>query len=353
MKKYKLVACGGTFDRLHKGHKDFLTFTVNLGEKVVLGLTSDTYIQTYKNGLGIEPFQIRKKILEEYLNSTQKRDLVEIISIDDHFGPTLSNDYAFDCLAVTESTEEMGAQINVQRQRGGMKPLPLRVFRLTLAEDSNPITSTRIRNGEIDREGNLYIKKEWLRQSLILPESLRDKLSKPLGKIIQDVPSGLDSNKIITVGDMVTKTFKGSGLDPRLSIIDLQTERRGQFKNVQDLGFSGNENIVRVKNPAGGISSELMSGIAVCIQHNNTRKTIIVVEGEEDLAVLPVVLYASLGDHVFYGQPVRLSLDRFDKLTAGKLGIAQGGPREGMVQVVITEKIKERVRALLEKFDIK
>lgn len=330
MKKYKLVACGGTFDRLHKGHKDFLNFTVNLGEKVVLGLTSDLYIQKYKDGLGILPFEIRKKILEECLNSIQKFDQVEIISIDDHFGPTLGNDYAFDCLAVTESTEEMGAIINIKRQEQGIQTLPLEIFKLTLAQDVKPITSTRIRKGEIDREGKLYVRKEWLEKDLILPETLRDELSKPLGEIIQDIPLTLDSNTVITVGDMVTKTFKGSGIDPRLSIVDFRTERRGQFKNVQDLGFSGNENIVRVKNPAGIITSNLFNEILRLAQDDDTKKKVIVVDGEEDLVVLPAILVFPLGYQVFYGQP-------------GK----------GMVQVSITEEIKNKTLFLLEQFDIK
>ena len=39
-KKYSLVICGGTFDRLHEGHKAFLRAAFTAGERVIIGLTS-------------------------------------------------------------------------------------------------------------------------------------------------------------------------------------------------------------------------------------------------------------------------------------------------------------------------
>ncbi|MFI5265191.1 MAG: pantetheine-phosphate adenylyltransferase [Candidatus Levyibacteriota bacterium] len=322
--KYRLVVCGGTFDKFHQGHKDFLDFVINLGDRVILGLTSDLYIQQYKNGLGIEPFEMRKKVLENHLESLKKKDAVEIISIDDHFGPTLSNEYVFDSLAVTSSTEEMGAQINTEREKKGMQPLPLEVFTLTLAEDGKPITSTRIRNGLIDRDGKPYIKKEWLEHSLMLPQVLREELAKPLGEIIQDVPLALDSSKTITVGDMVTKTFRDKNIQPKLSVIDNKIERSEHPFDLK--GFDGN--ILEIKNPAGTVSSELTNEILRLSKKDGARKEIIVIDGEEDLAVLPVLLAFPLGFHVFYGQP-------------GK----------GMVQIIISEEIKNKARAFLQQFE--
>jgi len=56
-------------------------------------------------------------------------------------------------------------------------------------------------------------------------------------------------------------------------------------------------------------------------------KTVILVGGEDDLAVLPVLLIAPLGFSIYYGQP-----------------------GEGLVRVDVTEENKEKAYRLVEKF---
>jgi len=46
--KYNLVACGGTFDHFHKGHEEFLRYVFSVGKKVIVGVTSDEYIESSK-----------------------------------------------------------------------------------------------------------------------------------------------------------------------------------------------------------------------------------------------------------------------------------------------------------------
>ncbi|MEK9208414.1 MAG: adenylyltransferase/cytidyltransferase family protein, partial [Patescibacteria group bacterium] len=47
--QYHLVVCGGTFDLLHKGHVSFLKQILEKTDKVIIGITSDTYVSKFKN----------------------------------------------------------------------------------------------------------------------------------------------------------------------------------------------------------------------------------------------------------------------------------------------------------------
>ncbi len=48
MKKFDLVATGGTFDIIHKGHLALLNKAFTISSKVIIGLSSDELVK--KNG---------------------------------------------------------------------------------------------------------------------------------------------------------------------------------------------------------------------------------------------------------------------------------------------------------------
>jgi pantetheine-phosphate adenylyltransferase len=89
MNKYKLIACGGTFDLFHAGHKAFLQEVLSHSEKVLLGITSDLYIKSFKNGKNIESFEFRKKTVEDFLISIGAKNRVQISPINNFYGPLL------------------------------------------------------------------------------------------------------------------------------------------------------------------------------------------------------------------------------------------------------------------------
>lgn len=322
---YKTIVCGGTFDLLHIGHMNFLQQVSKNAEKVIIGLTSDLYTSKYKIDV-FEKFEIRQKNLKSFLVEKKLLETTEIVSIDDVYGPLLDKDFIADAIAVTEQTRDGALQINTKRAEIGLPQLEILTYQMDLAEDGTLISSTRIRNGEIDRRGKLYINPNWIGKTFKLPEDLRAELHKPFGKMINGFPKNLNPQRLITIGDITTQKFILNKVEPFISVIDFVVERHHKFDKISDLGFDQGLNIIQIDNPAGQITSELFNAISNSLKAN--KNEIILVNGEEDLAVLPVLLSSPLGFVIYYGQP-----------------------KVGLVEITVTEEIKERGYQLLSKFD--
>ena len=84
---------------------------------------------------------------------SDKGDFV-VIPLDDAYGTTVY-DSEFEAIVVSEETEPTAVEINEIRVSKGMKPIDIVVVSFVLAYDGNPISSTRIRSGEINNRGYL------------------------------------------------------------------------------------------------------------------------------------------------------------------------------------------------------
>ncbi len=146
--KYNKVAVGGTFDKFHDGHKKLLSTAFQIGKKVEIGVTSDAF-----GGLkgDIDSCEERMNNLKSFFSD--KSNFV-VIPLDDPYGTTIY-DSDFDAIVVSEETEPTAVEINEIRISKGMKPLDIVVVSFVLAYDGNPISSTRIRRGEINQSGNI------------------------------------------------------------------------------------------------------------------------------------------------------------------------------------------------------
>lgn len=139
---------------------------------------------------------------------------------------------------------------------------------------------------------------------LILDENSRDKFKKPLGElypIFEDAIPYIKSSKfLISVGDATTNNLLKNKIYPNISIIDNLIQRK-----IHDHDIIHTENVLNAKNPPGTITDDLWETIETAIE--NTKKSderqLIVVEGEEDLAVLPCILMAPENAVLLYGQP--------------------------------------------------
>lgn len=151
------ICLGGTFDQFHKGHQTLITKALQVaGAKgtVFIGITSDSMIR--KKG-GAASFEQRKQYVKEYLRNIDAHPRTIIQPINDPYGPAVTGD--FDAIVVSPETEPTAKAINKQRRQQHKKPLQIILVPFVLAEDGAPISSTRIRKGEIDKNGTL-LKKE-------------------------------------------------------------------------------------------------------------------------------------------------------------------------------------------------
>ncbi|WP_292518452.1 GTP-dependent dephospho-CoA kinase family protein [Methanoculleus sp.] len=133
---------------------------------------------------------------------------------------------------------------------------------------------------------------------LRLPETHRDLFKRPFGTLyrkIGDLLPRLEGRAVYAVGDVVTHNLLGAGIVPDIAIIDGYTMRspctRSPLLQTRRL---------TAKNPAGTIADELVEVIDKAVRD---PPVVIFVDGEEDLAVIPLVLAAPAGAAILYGQP--------------------------------------------------
>ncbi|MDR3063432.1 MAG: phosphopantetheine adenylyltransferase [Methanobrevibacter sp.] len=148
-KLYKKVAVGGTFDKFHYGHRKLLETAFGLSEFVAIGVTSDKFAQLKGD---IEPCKVRMYNLNDFLSKVHND--FQISRLEDPYGITIFEE-DFEAIVVSEETEPNAIKINEIRKEKGMKLLDIIVISYVFAKDNIPISSTRIRKGEIDIKGNI------------------------------------------------------------------------------------------------------------------------------------------------------------------------------------------------------
>lgn len=151
--KFKKIAVGGTFDYIHDGHVAILAKAFELGACVLIGITSNE-MQLVKDSAGIPPLEVRKRELLELLRSRGWLERAEVYIISDPFGPAIDNP-ELEAIVVSPETRRRAEELNGFRASKGLKALEIVQIPFVLAEDGVPISSIRIRYGEIDIHGKL------------------------------------------------------------------------------------------------------------------------------------------------------------------------------------------------------
>ncbi|MGI0001613.1 MAG: phosphopantetheine adenylyltransferase [Nitrososphaeraceae archaeon] len=156
--QFDLVATGGTFDEIHAGHRELLIRAFELGRYVLIGVSSDNFAEAKKGKNRLRHrFETRVERLVQFIHREFGDVNFEIKELNDDFGPT-SMDRNLQALVVSEETEPKGHEINRIRLSKGFDPLVIVIVTMLKAEDGQPLSSSRIRLGEIDRNGRVLRK---------------------------------------------------------------------------------------------------------------------------------------------------------------------------------------------------
>jgi len=136
---------------------------------------------------------------------------------------------------------------------------------------------------------------------LDLPDELRAELKDPVGPLYTDAGVLLaDAGRpLVAVGDVVTRHLLGE-TTPDVALVDGRTKRT-ELPSDERVDTDAFDSVVHVENPATTLSAALLAALADALAAD--ARTLLVVEGEEDLAAVPAIAAAPDGTSVVYGQP--------------------------------------------------
>ena len=153
MKKYGLVALGGTFDLLHRGHFELLSKGFLISSKVIIGLTSDEFAKK-KDKAPTNSYEQRHAILEAMIKKNFPNANYEISKLENDFGPAVL-EKEVEALVASEETAFKGNELNRLRRLRNTLDVDVIVVPMVLAKDGRKISTSRIRSLEIDSDGNI------------------------------------------------------------------------------------------------------------------------------------------------------------------------------------------------------
>ena len=335
--KHNICLVGGTFDRFHSGHKLLLESGLRDSKKLMIYVTNDQLAQG-KSPL-VQSYEDRVASIWEWVDeSGHEPSRFFVGSLNDNFGPAPDMEDAGAILATPE-TEVGCVQINQMRVNNGFQELEIIMVPHLLDANNGIISSSRIRAGLIDQDGNMWLDDDWYNHDLVMTDMVLDELKNPMGELFEGpenlpevaMQKALDSFSgpqamLIAVGDVTVKTLLDLKFTPDIALIDGVTKRE-ELPDSEQVETSVFANVIHANNPAGRLTPELGDAIAEAMGEDES--TVIVVEGEEDLAPLLVHLMAPITSTVIYGQP--------------KVGV--------VVQHTSLE-VKERCRNILSCFEV-
>jgi len=162
---------------------------------------------------------------------------------------------------------------------------------------------------------------------------MRGELKAPLGELYRGEPADTVARlkkalnksqppQFAAVGDFVAANILAAGLSPQIVVVDNRTLRL----DVEPVKHGLRE--IRVPNEPATINAEAWLTLRAAVTLK--RRVAVVVEGEEDLLVLPLLAEMPIGSVIAYGQP-----------------------HEGLVVVTVSEERRDWARDFLNRMEMK
>ena len=153
MSEFSLIATGGTFDIIHRGHLTLLSDAFTISDKVIIGLTSDE-LAAKKGKHLINKYENRLENLTAIISKEFPNSSFKISKLDNDFGPAVL-EKEVEALVVSDEKSNQDTILNQLRAEKNLTPVKIIIVPMFLAKDGTRISTTRIKNSEIDTEGNL------------------------------------------------------------------------------------------------------------------------------------------------------------------------------------------------------
>ena len=297
---------GGTFDRLHDGHRALILGTSLECDHLQIHVTSDAMI-TNKGPL-IQDIDTRLNQLQEML--VQESINASLHVLHDRYGPAVSLEKS-SVIGCTEETLSSCEEINKIRIEGGLSPLRIVKIGHILDEGGHILSSSRIRSGIVDQNGKFWLSNSETTLDYSMPKILDEELKQPMGKLFPGpsedpsiamnlaLKSISDEIKIIAVGDVTVFSLQIANREAWISVIDGMTHRKkwDKFEQIE----MDEKLLINAKNPPGMLTNSIFKACSAAI--SQSENVTIFVDGEEDLVPIPLILMAPLGTILLYGQP--------------------------------------------------
>lgn len=146
LKQLKTIGLGGTFDRLHEGHRLFLDIAAHYGQSIHIGLITSGYLNQKRKTLHhkIESYDTRRKNVENYFFHRKTPITISDISNID-MDRNLASDASLSALVVSQETILGAIAINKLRKEQNKEKLTIIVVPRVIRDDGSLISSSKLR----------------------------------------------------------------------------------------------------------------------------------------------------------------------------------------------------------------